>query len=409
MRAHRMPTIALPLLLAAALLCGAGCGPRTSGPGETTVTVPPRPPYVNKLDRAAVEASLAAGRKFLLNCQRPQGNFRYMYDFVDRREVPGDNSVRQAGTLWGLASIHREMPTRQSRRAVDQGLAFFREHSRTDIFGGRFIVYPRERPASTGAVALVALALVEMIRSPMPDDEKVPYRRELAEYLKFLDRLRRRDGLWAAEYDTGTGSPGEGTSPYFNGESLLAYCKAARYAGMAEYARPAVESAHACYEAHVTQALRRDPDSDVTKGFYQWGTMAFYELYSSNWENTEACADYSMHLATWIIHTHGILDRSRNTAYAFEGLACAAEIARLSGDRAAADYLREVVDTGLAKLTSWQVGGPMPNDYLRENPTTDPRAVGGVMNGDDDPHLRIDVTQHQMHALLLARDFVYGP
>jgi hypothetical protein len=29
------------------------------------------------------------------------------------------------------------------------------------------------------------------------------------------------------------------------------------------------------------------------------------------------------------------------------------------------------------------------------------------MNADDDPLLRIDVTQHQMHAVLLARRFVY--
>jgi hypothetical protein len=29
------------------------------------------------------------------------------------------------------------------------------------------------------------------------------------------------------------------------------------------------------------------------------------------------------------------------------------------------------------------------------------------MNAADDPLLRIDVTQHQMHAVLLARRFVY--
>ena len=37
-----------------------------------------------------------------------------------------------------------------------------------------------------------------------------------------------------------------------------------------------------------------------------------------------------------------------------------------------------------------------------------PLAVGGVMNHKRQPPLRIDVTQHQMHAVIQALNHVYG-
>ena len=69
---------------------------------------------------------------------------------------------------------------------------------------------------------------------------------------------------------------------------------------------------------------------------------------------------------------------------------------------------RCVIDQGLEKLTSWQVGGPLANDFIRKNlKTSNPRAVGGIQNSKDNSVLRVDVTQHQMHAVLLALNYVY--
>ena len=59
-----------------------------------------------------------------------------------------------------------------------------------------------------------------------------------------------------------------------------------------------------------------------------------------------------------------------------------------------------------SKLTSWQVGNSLENSYLKANvDTTDQKAIGGIMNSKDEPTLRIDVTQHQMHAVLLYEKF----
>ena len=90
-----------------------------------------------------------------------------------------------------------------------------------------------------------------------------------------------------------------------------------------------------------------------------------------------------------------------------EGMASAWQLAKLSDDEWAMKKIGAVIDIGLAKLISWQVGGPLQNSYLENNPPTRELAVGGVMNRKDEPLLRIDVTQHQSHAIILARRFIY--
>ena len=67
-----------------------------------------------------------------------------------------------------------------------------------------------------------------------------------------------------------------------------------------------------------------------------------------------------------------------------------------------------VIEEGLSKLMSWQVGSPLANSVIAARPTNDPRAIGGVQNHHREPGLRIDVTQHELHALLLARELYLG-
>ena len=70
----------------------------------------------------------------------------------------------------------------------------------------------------------------------------------------------------------------------------------------------------------------------------------------------------------------------------------------------------KAIDKGLYRLTSWQIGGPVDRNYfLSSNKTDDKVAIGGIMNSCKNPNLRIDVTQHQMHAVILARRFIYWP
>lgn len=359
------------------------------------------------LTREALDRSLSAGRQYLLNSQTPDGRFVYQYDFVQRRRTPGDNEVRQAGALWGLTLIHQDRPEEQTALAVRRGLAFFKMNSRLTQDGKRYIAYPGSDNGSTGTVALVGLALVDFMRSGPPDTERARCEADLSEYVQFLLSLRTADGRFHGHYDLGEGRGVGAPSPYSDGETLLMMVEAAKYAGRDDLKDLAVNTAEAMYRIYVKRALARDPDSKATKGFYQWGSMAFHELYTSGWQGVEAYAERTIELAYWMIDVHRTLERGRNTAYAHEGMAVAWELARLTGRRDAVRKIGDVIDQGLGKLISWQVGGPTPNAYLRTHPTDDKLAVGGVMNSASDPVLRIDVAQHQTHAVMLVRRFMY--
>jgi hypothetical protein len=207
----------------------------------------------------------------------------------------------------------------------------------------------------------------------------------------------------------------------FDGETLLCLTKAARHLGY-QHLVPVIQKAiRAMAETYTVDAWRRNPDSRQTKGFYQWGSMAFAEYYQARWQGYELYGDVTLALAWWMIHTHETLSRRRNHAYALEGLISAYTIAKHRNDEAALTGLLFVIDQSLDKLTRWQVGGPLAeqNAFLAANPTEDPMALGGVMNAagpdprgkrrasDTQHELRIDVTQHQMHAVMLALEHVY--
>ena len=359
------------------------------------------------LTRGLLEQSLELGTRFLLNNQRESGNFTYEYDFVKKRFNPSDNQVRQAGALWGLALINQIKPSEEVESALIKGFNFFREHSRDTDSGGKFIVYPGARKGATGTVALTTLSLIEFLNSNsgQSNDLREFYRKELDAYVRFLLSLRLENGQFFSTYSLSSGKGIDKPSPYYDGESLLALVKAAKYLGYSELEQTIKTSAQSMYEINIVHALAKDPDSNTTKGFFQWSSMAFYELYTSGWKDTEKYGERIIDLSHWMIDVHRTLRRTKNTGYAYEGIIHAWETARLAEDNKAARKFSHVIDRGLYKLTTWQVGHPIQNDYLVQHPTNDPFAVGGVLNHKSEPFLRIDVTQHQMHAVILELKF----
>ncbi len=179
------------------------------------------------------------------------------------------------------------------------------------------------------------------------------------------------------------------------------------YSGKDPLRPVALRAAEATFQSYVQQSLGTATDSDDTKGFFQWGSMSYAELFDSGWPGTDVYARRTIDLAHWMIDVHKTLERSRNTGYAYEGILSAYRLAKITGDDAAEQKFRLVCQQGLGKLLTWQVGSPVANRYLQETPSVVPYSVGGVMNGADDPWLRIDVTQHQMHAVILARQYLW--
>lgn len=410
-RGHPCWPVVGALVVAAALPWVAACGGpqfgsgRADRPGEGCST----------LDRDTLETSLVLGARFMLAAQKPAGNFNYELNWRTGALNPDDNSVRQAGAAWGLGLLHRDacegrraLPQADLRAGLLRALAFFEGHS-VSRANGRWIAYPGDS-GHLGTVALAALAEVELLRAAaLPggacalDGSTVAHHRAVLDgYLQQVLRARTAEGRFRDGYAEDTGEPRGDPSPYSEGEALLLLARTARYLGREDLVPPLMASADACHEANVVRARAEHADSDVTKGFYQWSSMAFWELGTSGWPGTDKYGPWVLDLAHWMINEHDVLNRVRNTGYAFEGLTHALDWARRTANAKDLSRVGCVVERGLEGITAWQVGGPRMGLYLRVGSVADRRAVGGIQNHAWEPGLRIDTAQHQMHAVMLA-------
>jgi hypothetical protein len=360
--------------------------------------------------REILEESLSLGTDFLINNQKPEGNFNYEYNFVEKTQNNSDSQVRQAGALWGVSLIFNNNPEEKTFNCFLKAYDFFMRNSKETEYM-KWVVYPGENSGRTGTTALVALSIIEILRTDnnfINNDMRNKLGTDLDKYINLLVSLIREDGLFYMNYSHEDGKGYGDSSPYFDGESLLALVKAAKYLARNDLIPVILESAQSMYKKNIEEALEADPDSKTTKGFFQWSSMAYFEIETSGIDTELDFGEIVLELSDWMIDVHKTLKRTRNTAYAYEGIIHAYEIARMRGDKEHMEKFYNTICEGMYKLTSWQVDGPVQNSYLKNNPSDDIYAAGGIMNHRKEPFLRIDVTQHQMHAVILALRYVYN-
>ena len=369
-----------------------------------------------ELNSEILKSSLSLGSNFLKNNQKPEGNFNYQFDFITMKFDTGDNQVRQAGALWGVSLIYLFNGDPAMKESLDRGLKFFFENTASaGKNGAKVIKYPGARFSKTGAVALVALSIIEYLRAEkegrivLDESYRSRLREHLEGYLQHLLNMKLDNMHFSGTFYQPLRYSHSKYNPYADGEVLLCFIKAAKYLDYKELIPVVQSSSFIIAKDYTMDQWPDDPDSDLTKAFFQWSCMTFWEYQDAGWEESEYYSDYVLTMSWWMIYTHNTLKRTRNTAYAYEGIVPAYDIAVKRGDNPAADDLRYTIDTALSKLTSWQVGGPLQfkNRLLRSQKEFEPIAIGGVMNHKAEPLLRIDVAQHQMHALIWALKYVY--
>ncbi len=357
------------------------------------------------VDAAHLDEALDLGRRYLLTHLGPSGGFTYEYDWSKGTDSDDDSEVRQAGAAWGVALLHHDRPDPELAKAMLRAIAFWNGRSRTDALGRRWTAYPGSIRGQTGATALVALAHVEALRSA---DALEPVlvqrlREHLDGYLRFIRSMRMSSGGFADSYRIQDGMPGvRRSNPYADGECLLVLVKAAKYLDISGGWDELEAFVETDYGRWVTVPRSEDPDPDRTKGHYQWGSMTWWELADAG-RSSELWGERLVELAEWMIVEHRTLRRRKNTAYAYEGMVLAWEWAQRENDPRA-NRIECVIEQGLPKLATWQIGHSTALPALAEA-ARDPRAVGGVQNAADEAPLRIDVVQHQMHATMLARRY----
>lgn len=364
-----------------------------------------KPFHKHKLNNEILSESFLSGRTFLLNNQKAEGNFNYQYNFLTDYINNEVSPVRQAGALWGISLVHQAMPTEETYNAIHKGIEFQASNTAGIDSTKRYIIYPGSSSGSTGTMALASLAIIDFLRTEKDFKYEKQLRVLLDKYIQFVWTLRTENGQFHSGYAHYDGAPRGNPSPYFDGETLLMLVKAAKYMGYDTLKPYLLESAEAMYQVNIAAAREQDEDSDITKGFYQWSSMAYFEIYDAGWN--DIYAERVIELAYWMIDTHETLRRTKNTAYAYEGMIHAWELARRTENKEAQDKIGKVIDKGLYKLTSWQINGPNENLYLLLQNNEDSLSNGGIMNFCCDSALRIDVTQHQMHAVSLAKKYIY--
>lgn len=357
----------------------------------------------NAVSLQELDECIALSRGHLASMQTGNGNFRYEFDWQKQSYTDDDNAVRQAGTLWGLANLYRLRPDPGLLESCRRGLEFYEEYSGTTVTGNRYATYPGQEHGFTGSSALVALALIELLRSPWNEEPALRqrWRRRLDEYLDFLVSIQLPDGRWPSRYDNDTGHAHGEPSPYFDGETLLALARAERHLGCEALREPIARGAAAGYRCHVLVPLRRDPDSRITTGYYQWGTMAMYEIVHAGWAEDEKYIDIIAYLGDWICGTRGLGQRRGNPAASLEGLIHAYDLAKAVGNHGRSRLYRATIHTALGRMLSFQIGHGRAGPSVKNAPMTAP-ARGGCQHWPDKATLRIDFAQHQLHASLLA-------
>lgn len=371
-----------------------------------------------------IQLGLDLGSKFLVKSQRNAGNFRYEYNWLTKEETDEDNPVRQAGTLWGLSLLHVDGPQRKLLDTLRKGFQYFAKNSVEYPKRGRMVNYPGQDPQKLGTVALLALSHIEVLRQPelLEAEEKKRLEADLDGYLKALLSARTSKNNFYKFYDGKTGKPFGPTSPYYDGECLLALVKAAKYLGH-DHLWPHIKaSAEAGWKKNVQGGLQllqggeekddksiKDANARL-KGYYQWSSMAWYELLGMDDPDFHKYAPRMLEYGEWLLP---ILRRGThskaNNGYAFEGIIPAFITAVREGDEKQVQNFGCAIREGIASLHTLQVGHPKAVDLAKgqlkkhdDERQQDERAQGGAQGNGEAPGLRIDTTQHQLHALLMA-------
>ncbi len=366
-----------------------------------------------EITKPSLVKAIELARSYMLNHQTPKGNFIYSVNLGTGKIKEKDNQVRQAGALWCIALLNRDRFNEPTRQALFNGIDFFAENLRELPTGGRCITYPDMPSIRTGTVALFCLSLMDLLEGQgkyLSEELRVKYQGLLDVHIAYLQAQELENGSWCEECDIKTGFQIPVGSPYFDGETLLVYCRAARSFGRTDLLPRINDAIPKLVQRYCVDCWKPGGDTDLTKGFYQWACMSFAEYTAADWpEHRALVRDSALSLSWWLIFENDLVHRQGNTGYAVEGLVAAWRIAQTHGLSSEQDILRNTILTVMSRLMPLQYQGPFMqfNPVLSSLASAPPLSEGGITNSADDLEVRIDTVQHQTHAMLLVLKYLF--
>ena len=362
---------------------------------------------------------------YLLASQLPSGFFRYDFDFLADRAAEGDNIVRQAGAAYILAEYYLHARDRRVRLAVEATLKTSDGLSRP--IGKRWLQSALER---TGLLSLpigryklrAGLDRMGLLYLPRGDGKVISQDGRygtaytgatavalLAELQYYQATRDNRFGELRSAWVKGLVSlwiPGRGfritpdsidDSPFFDGEVWLALA-------YHQELFPADQSVAALLKPLDAYLMKRYA-SEVSTGFYQWGTMAAARRFTVT-SDARYVSFIRTQAQTFLEAPRRDSWRGDNSCAEMEGLATAARVLRAQKDpdRALLERLQARIDADMESNRRLQIPPDATRMAFADGVyVSSPRLrefSGAFLAGRFRPHTRIDDTLHCMSALI---------
>ncbi len=349
-------------------------------------------------------SALLAG-EYLLEHQKDNGMFDYLYDPLLDRNLVDYNLLRHAGTCYSLVLLYEVSRDARYLRAAHRGLDFLcrhlkeprPEHQDRDF---RALVTGDPPEGNLGGTALSILALVEY-RLSTGDRSRDRLLEQMGQFLRFQ---QEDSGQFRHKYLYDSVKESTFESEYYPGEAILSLVRLYSIERDPSWLKTAEQGALWLIQQRDSQI------DDSALNHDHWLLMALNELYAIS--RSSIFLDHGMRIARVIVESQrkedqpsewkgswGDPPRCSPAATRAEGLVAAYFLA-LEGHRdkdqflhplkAAAAFIRR------CQLTAGQVES-LPNPE---------HALGGFRGSLEDWSIRIDYSQHAVCALLGLREIL---
>lgn len=324
---------------------------------------------------------------YLTKSQRPNGLFKYQFDFIRGKYRDRDNIVRQAGAGYGLAEYFSKTKDTSVKDVIVRALKAYAVLS-IDYEQGR--VLSRDQSLSGAKTGATALALIaELYYFEAFRDNQFKDVRE--GWLRGLIGLHRKGGGFVKSPNV------REESHYYNGEGWLAMAHYARlFPGNSE-----VRKILGVVDAYLIEHYGGEPNI----GFLHWGMMAAAVRYKTT--GAKRFRDFARNQAeAYLDRLRPVFKPDVNACYSVEGLIATADVLEeeQGRNREFGQRLRRRIDAEIEKSLTFQIlpgqtrldfgpGRYLFSEQLKNFP-------GAFTDGLYRPRARIDDTHHCLSALV---------
>lgn len=336
--------------------------------------------YKHPYKSTSFTQALTAGIKWFGEVQTANGDFVYSMSVPDGEVVEGNEIVRQAGALYGIAHGYRFNKDEQTKRTLERGFEYFSQITQPKDATSSAIVF--EHSTKSNSSALLLLALIEYLETS-PEGKEL-YAEQAKQLANFLITTQTPFGTFIYEKT----ARGNEQSPYNDGESFYALVRAYKYFHDEQYLASAKKSANFFLKVYDRTYFE--------SGFYAWGMAGFAHLYlidpqEDYWNFMHKATDKFMDdRGKYSLH-----QPKPGSAVFLEGVAHVAWIAK-ERDHEYYLQLKSYLEQMLNNASQFQIGS---SDSIVK--TDHPQLQGAVCQNDECSVTRIDYAQHYISALYL--------